>query len=82
MEIQIELAEQILNLTGTYTPPDPGRMYYPDGSGQPPSPAEFEIEHIEWMQGDIITDITELIFAFNDETFLQIEDLAIAKIES
>lgn len=35
-----------LTIGGNFTPKDEGVRYYPDGSGQPPTPAEYEIQEI------------------------------------
>ena len=47
-EVEFKLTDEItIKASGVFTPYDPGVRYHRDGSGEPPSPAEFEIEKIE-----------------------------------
>lgn len=48
----------IFMVTGTYMY-DPGRMYYPDGSGQPPS-WEIEYTKITYKEADVTQLMGEL----------------------
>ena len=49
-----------LVVVGKYYPPTPPRYYYPDGSGHPGDPAEFELLDIFWNE----QEISELLIAF------------------
>lgn len=49
-----------LTFVGTYTPEEPMVMYYPDGSGYPGSPAEFEISEIIGSPLDLV-DLLETL---------------------
>jgi|1_EtaG_2_1085319.scaffolds.fasta_scaffold07589_3 hypothetical protein len=96
MEIRIEIDGQTLDVKGNYTPYDYGVRYHCDGSGTPPSPAEFEIQKIDWVVKVKRTspkdtkiyeyiDVTDLVFAFDysfgDTIIEEIEDLCINQIE-
>lgn len=43
----IEYCDVILFVTGCYSPEEKMVMYYPDGSGYPGAPAEFDIYDIK-----------------------------------
>ena len=50
---EIEYCDVVLFVTGYYSPEEKRVMYYPDGSGYPGSPAEFEINTIMCCDQDI-----------------------------
>lgn len=45
-EIGLTYYDVEITVVGFYSPAYAGRMYYPDGSGEPPEPASFEIDKI------------------------------------
>ena len=47
--IEIEFKGLRLRVEFNYEAGDEGRRYYPDGSGQPPTPPNVEIEVLEWV---------------------------------
>lgn len=68
-----------LEIKGWYTPPEKEIRYYPDGSGHPGSPSEFEIESIESLESDLF-DIFEWISSKKD--YLEdLQELCIKQIE-
>jgi hypothetical protein len=91
--VTITLWEQQFEVTGNYTPYNPGVRYYPDGSGQPPDPAEFEIEEMVWVkklkEGNLHTiavDITDLILDIDNsvpkgDIYEEITEAVIDEIE-
>lgn len=64
-----------LDVSGYYTPGEPMRMYYPDGSGHPGSPAEFEIIAVR-IEGE---DIIELLV---DSKLEELEETIIERLEN
>lgn len=64
-----------LLLEGYYWEGSPMVMYYPDGSGHPGDPAQFEIVNV-WVQD---TNIVELL---HDNQFEELETAAIDIIEN
>ena len=44
----------IIDFNGDFTPYDPGVRYYRDGSGQPPTPAEYDIIEGKLIEGDVV----------------------------
>jgi len=49
----IEYCDVVLFVTGCYSPAEARVDYYPDGSGYPGAPAEFEIDKIQCGGQDI-----------------------------
>jgi len=49
----IEYCDVVLFVTGCYSPAEARVDYYPDGSGYPGAPAEFEIDKIQCSGQDI-----------------------------
>ena len=46
--VTLKLSDSLeLEIEGIYIPEEPIVMYYPDGSGFPGSPSEFEIQNIK-----------------------------------
>lgn len=81
MEVQIKLGDQVLDIEGNYTPEDYGVWTYPNGNpGYPGTPAEFEIETIEWVLPTGNIDVIDLLFAIGDDVIFKIEDLILAEI--
>lgn len=56
IEIGVTVYDVYLDVSGYYSPPEPMVMYYPDGSGYPGCPAEFEITSVS-LNGTRITDL-------------------------
>lgn len=73
--IDIVLYTIPLRICGIYYEGSPMVMYYPDGSGHPGDPAEFEILGV-WV-GDV--DIIEILEA---EILEEIESVVLEKVES
>ena len=63
-----------LEVVGYYSPAEPMVMYYPDGSGYPGCPAEFEVNEIFLNS----IDIFELL---NEEQITEIENLILTNNE-
>lgn len=76
MDLEIYYKGVDINVVGNYTPEEPMVMYYPDGSGHPGSPAEFEIEEIYYGDVDVF-DIYDGFKGAMDE----IQELCITKVE-
>lgn len=75
METEITFRGVKLRVEGTYEPEEPMVMYYPDGSGYPGSPSDFEIEAV--FAGGV--DISELLsFEYMDD----ISELVLESIEN
>lgn len=78
--VNLELSKElIIEVEGTYYPEEPMVMYYPDGSGYPGSPSEFEIQDIKITKGNLC----DLIDYLNGNTDLweHLTDLCIKQIE-
>jgi len=65
-----------LTIGGDFTPYDEGVRYYPDGSGQPPSPAEYDIREL-WVVGkeEDVSEIYESLDVIEEITDLCIEEI-------
>ncbi len=87
----INFCNENYEVTGNFTPSWEGVRYYPDGSGAPPEPADFEIEEVIWIKKldedgnhNIAIDVTDLILEIADaygEMWDDIVELCITKIE-
>lgn len=78
--VSLELSKElIIEVEGIYYPEEPMVMYYPDGSGYPGSPSEFEIQDIKITKGNLC----DLIDYLNGNTDLweHLTELVINKIE-
>lgn len=71
-QVELNYKGVTLEVEGDYTPYDSGVWRYPDGSGQPPSAAEFSITSI--MLGYV--DVWELL----EDNLEEVEELCIRKI--
>lgn len=80
-EIRVQLDEQILDVSGKYTPEEAQVRYYPDGSGYPGSPAEFDIQKILWVKETESLDVTDLLLSLGVRVYMKIEELIIYEIE-
>jgi hypothetical protein len=65
MTIDIEYCNVFLTIKGTYSPEEPRVDHYPDGSGYPGYPSDFDIEEV--MCGE--ADLQKLL------TYEQMEDI-------
>jgi hypothetical protein len=65
-----------ITFTGTLTPAEPMVMYYPDGSGYPGSPPDFEIESIE---GDHLK-LIELIETLHKDIWEELSNKCLVNI--
>ena len=75
VEIGITIYDVYLDVSGYYSPSEPMVMYYPDGSGYPGCPAEFEIISVS-LNGTRITDL------ISDDVYNEIIEKAIDNIEN
>lgn len=69
-ELSINVGGVDVTVSGYYSPEEPMVMYYPDGSGYPGCPAEFELQSVQ-------IDGTEIINLISDEIFEEIVEKAI-----
>lgn len=56
IEIEVNIFDVKLDVTGTYYPPEPIVHYDDNMEGYPGAPAEFEIESVE-VEGIVITEL-------------------------
>ena len=57
----IKLSDDLeLEIEGNYIPEEPMIRYYPDGSGFPGSPSEFDIHDIKIIKGTLLDLIDNL----------------------
>jgi hypothetical protein len=75
VEIGVTIYDVYLDVSGYYSPPEAMVMYYPDGSGYPGCPAEFEIISVS-LNGTRITDL------ISDDVYNEIIEKAIDNIEN
>jgi hypothetical protein len=45
-DVEVNVYDVILEVSGYYSPPEPMVMYYADGTGYPGSSADFDIETV------------------------------------
>lgn len=74
-ETTIEYLGTLLTVSGEYEPAEKEVRYYGDMSGQPASPAQFEITKVLTESGDNIFGI------FYEEQLYELEELALINLE-
>lgn len=73
--IEIKYMDVPLTLEGYYSKGDERVDYYPDNSGYPGSPSEFDTHHV-YVNG------VDIINILSDDILEDLDNLAVEKIES
>lgn len=78
--VTLELQQGLtIEVRGIFTPEKPMVMYYPDGSGYPGSPSEFDITDIKIISGSIV-EYTDYLSRISD-VWEHLTELSIKEIE-